>query len=272
MYESDKDFRAIGDLAPVLLCAAGPDKRCTFFNRRWLDFTGRTPMEQMASGWTGSVHPEDLKRCTAIYSESFDNRVEFTVEFRVRRADREYRSMLATGAPHYSPAGVFAGYVICCTDVTDIRLDQDDAVDHQKSANIGEAHAGSVLLVEDEEGLRFAVANLLRRKGFRVAEAAEGSAAIHVLRKRTGAIDAILLDLTLPGMSSRDVIAEAGRIRPDAKIILTSAYSRERAARELSTPQVKAFIRKPYQIGELIRVISHVTSPAAATVSAPGRF
>jgi PAS domain S-box-containing protein len=272
MCESDKDFRAIGDLAPVLLCAAGADKRCTFFNRRWLDFTGRTPAEQLASGWTGSVHPEDLKRCTAIYSESFDRRVEFTVEFRVRRADREYRSMLATGAPHYSPDGVFTGYVICCTDVTDIRIEQDDAADHRKSVSLGEPNAGSVLLVEDEEGLRFAVASLLRRKGFRVTEAAEGFAAVNVLRKKTGAIDAILLDLTLPGMSSRDVVAEAGRIRPDAKIIITSAYSRERAARELATPQVKAFIRKPYQIGELIRIISNVISPAAATVGAPGRY
>jgi PAS domain S-box-containing protein len=255
-----------------MLCTAGADKRCTFFNRRWLAFTGRTLAEQMASGWTGSVHPDDLKRCTAIYSGSFDRRVEFTVEFRVRRADREYRSMIATGAPHYSPDGKFAGYVICCTDVTDIRLEQDDAADHRKSVDIGEHHAGAVLLVEDEEGLRFAVANLLRRKGFRVTEAAEGSAAIDVLRKRTGAIDAILLDLTLPGMSSRDVIAEAARVRPDAKIILTSAYSRERAARELATPQVKAFIRKPYQIGDLIRVLSNVMSPAAATVGAPGRF
>jgi PAS domain S-box-containing protein len=272
MYESEKDFRTIGDLAPVMLCAAGADKRCTFFNRRWLDFTGRTLVEQLASGWTGSVHPDDLKRCTAIYSESFDGRAEFTVEFRVRRADREYRSMHATGAPHYSPAGTFAGYVICCVDVTDSRIEQDEAVDQQKSVRVSEPNAGSVLLVEDEEGLRFAVANLLRRKGFRVAEAAEGLAAVNVLRKKTGPIDAILLDLTLPGMSSRDVIAEAGRMRPDAKIILTSAYSRERAARELATPQVKAFIRKPYQIGELIRVISHVISPAAATVGAPGRF
>jgi PAS domain S-box-containing protein len=272
MCESDMHFRTIGDVAPVMLCAAGADKRCTFFNRRWLAFTGRTLAEQLANGWTGSVHPDDLKRCTIAYSESFDRRVEFTVEFRVRRADREYRSMLATGAPHYSPAGIFAGYVICCADVTDIRNEQDDAPLRKAPTGIGEAQAGSLLLVEDEEGLRFVVANLLRRKGFRVAEAPEGSVAIELFRKNSGAIDAILLDLTLPGMSSRKVIAEAARIRPDAKIILTSAYSRERAAVELEIPQVKAFIPKPYQIGELVRVIFDVMSPATATVGAPGRF
>jgi PAS domain S-box-containing protein len=271
MCESDKHFRTIGDMAPVMLCAAGADKRCTFFNRRWLAFTGRTLAEQLASGWTGSVHPDDLKRCTAAYSDSFDRRVEFTVEFRVRRADREYRFMLATGAPHYSPAGGFAGYAICCTDVTDARLEQDDAPVHAPSG-VGQAQGGSVLLVEDEEGLRFAVANLLRRKGFRVAEAPEGSVAIELFRQNSSAIDAILLDLTLPGMSSRRVIAEAARIRPDAKIILTSAYGRERAAAELEMPQVKAFIRKPYQIADLVRVLFDAMSPAVAMVGAPGRF
>ena len=272
MGESDRHFQTIGDVAPVMLCAAGADKRCTFFNRRWLAFTGRTMAEQLASGWTGSVHPADLKRCTAVYSESFDRRVEFTVEFRVRRADREYRSMLATGAPHYSSAGVFAGYVICCTDITELRLEHDDASGLNRPGATGEAHVGSVLFVDDEDGLRFAVSNLLRRKGFHVVEAPGGSVAIELFRKNHDSINAILLDLTLPGMSCRKVIDEAARVRPDAKIVLTSAYGRERAALELEMPQVKAFIQKPYQIEELVRVLFDVMSPAAAIVGAPGRF
>ncbi len=272
MCESERHFRTIGDVAPVMLCAAGADKRCTYFNRRWLVFTGRTVAEQLASGWTGSVHPDDLKRCTAIYSESFDRRVEFTVEFRVRRADREYRHMLATGAPHYSPAGVFAGYVICCTDVTELRLEQDDASVHHRPGAIREAHAGSVLLVDDEDGLRFAVSNLLRRKGFHVVEASCGSVAIELFRTNRDSIGAILLDLTLPGLPCRKVIAEAARVQPDAKIVLTSAYGRERAEAELEMPQVKAFIQKPYKIEELVRVLFDVMSPAAAIMGAPGRF
>ncbi|MGA7234976.1 MAG: response regulator [Bryobacteraceae bacterium] len=272
MCESDRHFRTIGDVAPVMLCAAGADKRCTFFNRRWLAFTGRTLAEQLASGWTGSVHPDDLKRCTTIYSESFDRRVEFTVEFRVRRSDREYRSILATGAPHYSNGGVFVGYVICCVDVTEIRLEQDEASVHNQPTAIGEAHAGSVLFVDDEDGLRLAVSNLLRRKGFHVMEAPCGSVAIEMFRKNRDSIDAILLDLTLPGMSCRKVIVESARVRPDAKIVLTSAYGRERAEAELEMPQVKAFIQKPYKIEELVRVLFDVMSPAAAIVGAPGRL
>jgi two-component system, cell cycle sensor histidine kinase and response regulator CckA len=117
--------------------------------------------------------------------------------------------------------------------------------------------APSVLMVEDESGLRLAVAGLLRRKGFCVMEAPEGAAAIELFRENSGRIDVILLDLTLPGISSLEVISETVRIRPDVKIILTSAYSRETAARELRVPQVKAFIRKPYQIGDLVEVLSN---------------
>ena len=58
-----------------------------------------------------------------------------------------------------------------------------------------------------------------------------------------------------PGMSSHEVIAEAQRIRPDVKVILTTAYSREMAAPSFAAPQVKAFIRKPYQINDLMNLL-----------------
>jgi CheY-like chemotaxis protein len=180
--------------------------------------------------------------------------------------------MLATGAAHYAPAGVFAGYVICCTDVTELRLEQDDASVHNRSGAIGGAHAGAVLLVDDEDGLRFAVSNLLRRRGFHVVEASCGSVAIELFRTNMDSIGAILLDLTLPGMPCRKVIAEAALVQPDAKIVLTSAYGPERAEAELEMPQVKAFIQKPYKIEELVRVLFGVMPSAAAIVGAPGRF
>jgi two-component system, cell cycle sensor histidine kinase and response regulator CckA len=505
MHKSEQHFRTIAEAAPVMLCATGADRRCTFFNQKWLAFAGRTLDEQLASDWTENIDPDDLARCTTLYSESFDRRQEFNSEFRLRRADGEYRRAAVAGAPLHAPDGGFAGYVICCTDVTDMRRGQDEALVHRNLESVGvlasgiahdfnnllgsilaeaelalsllsshcscaeevqrirnvairaseivrelmvyagqdkgcaepinlsllteemlsllrisitkhaklttdladdpppviaeaaelrqllmnlilnasdalgeaegeihvatssvwlnRAQAGndlapgnylrlaisdtgrgmpresqdrifdpyfttkrsgtglglgvvrrivrrcggaiqclsapgegtqfivllpcasraasdraitqapqpadplvvydsSVLLVEDEEGIRLAVANLLRRRGFRVTEAPDGSAAIELLRENKGAIDAILLDLTLPGMPSREVIAEAARIRPDVRIVLTSAYSRETAALELDALQVKAFIRKPYQLGELVRLLSDVMSPA----------
>ena len=77
-----------------------------------------------------------------------------------------------------------------------------------------DAATGAVLLVEDEEVLRKAVASLLQRRGFVVIEASDGAAAIGLLRTRHSEIDAILLDVTLPGISSREVFEEARLLRP----------------------------------------------------------
>jgi two-component system, cell cycle sensor histidine kinase and response regulator CckA len=505
MNEREKQFRSIADALPVMLWTAGPDKLCTFFNKRWLTFTGHTLESELALGWLGSVHPSDVARCSANYGTVFDLRGEFHFECRLRRADGEYRWMLASGAPQFSPGTVFAGYIGCCTDVSEVRLVRRQALIHKKLESIGHVAAGiahdfnnllativayaelaladrpphgasvtverihavairaseivrelmvyagrdegemtavdlsslveemlgllkvsitkqaklttdlaghpppvyaevaelrelvmnlilnaseavratggeirittspvavsaaesgselpagaymrlevsdtgggmspevqarvfepyfttkrsgsgiglsvarrivrryggtihcqsapgkgthfvvllpcasadlsrqaaaepqasgpplapgtTLLLIEDEEGLRIPVSTLLRQQGIRVIEAAGGNAAIEVLRSDANAIDAILLDLTLPDMSSNEVIAAASRIRPDIKILLTSAYSSRDAAGALAPPQVKGFIRKPYQFRELSRMLHELLAGSRA--------
>lgn len=118
-------------------------------------------------------------------------------------------------------------------------------------------------MVEDEEGLRMAIARLLRLEGFRVFEAADGSSAIALLRGHTNAIDAILLDLTIPGLTSKAVIGEAARLRPDVRIVLTSAYSQESAALELKADHVKGFVRKPYHVREVVQLLTDEISTTA---------
>jgi len=120
----------------------------------------------------------------------------------------------------------------------------------------GSANAKTILIVEDEDGLRLAVSVLLRRSGFRVIEAHDGSSAVDLLRIHSQTIDSILLDLTLPGVSSEQVIEEAARLRPDLRIFLTSAYSRRNGGPPFNAPQVKGFVRKPYQIRDLVRLLS----------------
>jgi two-component system cell cycle sensor histidine kinase/response regulator CckA len=118
---------------------------------------------------------------------------------------------------------------------------------------------GTVLLVEDEAPLRQAVSTMLRRKGFAVIEAGDGSAAVDHLHTDKDTINLILLDMTIPGVSSREVIAEARRVRPDIKVILTSAYSREMALHSINE-QVKGFIRKPFRLAELVQVLRDALS------------
>ena len=113
-----------------------------------------------------------------------------------------------------------------------------------------------VLIVEDEDALRQAVVRMLRNRRFDVLEAANGSKALSVLRERGEELRAMLLDMTLPGASSDEIIAEAGKAWPHIKIILTSAYSPEMLAARIIAPQVREFIRKPYRLGDLAKTLA----------------
>jgi two-component system, cell cycle sensor histidine kinase and response regulator CckA len=112
-----------------------------------------------------------------------------------------------------------------------------------------------VLIVEDENYLREAVAKVLRKTGYEVCEAADGDAAIDLLRANRGKIDVILLDMTIPGASSEEVVAEATKSNPDTRVILTSAYSQEMFADAVSAPQVRSFIRKPFRLADLVKTL-----------------
>jgi PAS domain S-box-containing protein len=119
LLEREERFRNLADTVPVMIWVTGPDKRFTFFNKAWLDFTGRTLEEEMGSGWAEGVHPDDLSRCIAGFSSSFDARQNFEIECRLRRADGEYRWLLCKGVPRFEPGGVFAGYIGSDMDITD---------------------------------------------------------------------------------------------------------------------------------------------------------
>jgi signal transduction histidine kinase len=126
----------------------------------------------------------------------------------------------------------------------------DDNRVFRLDASASLARRATILLVEDEEPLRLAIAKMLRRWGLEVIEAANGSAAIDLLRTRSGEIDLMLLDLTLPGASSQEVLTEAVA-QPKLKVVLTSAHSEEVAKPMMGLPLVRGFIRKPYKIADL---------------------
>jgi PAS domain S-box-containing protein len=481
----------MADTAPVMIWISGPDKLATFFNKGWLDFTGRGMEQELGYGWTAGLAPENRAECIRDYQAAFDTQIAWRGEWPLRRSDGEYRWMLCNGAPRFAPDGEFAGYIVSCSDISDLKsiqaaslarqkleslgvlaggiahdfnnllgsihakaeiaeaegptgafpaeeiqaikglsihaseivrqlmiyaghedsdselqdlsrlvqemldligislsksavlktdlakvlpavlgngpqiqqvvmnlvLNASDALDEKggvikvstsqtpggpvclevsdngpgistelqarifdpffttkfrgrglglavvlgivrahkgeielsstpgqgttfkvlwpaiessadalemasaaaASAGIGPVRMqrphGSILVVEDEEMLRVSVSKMLRKEGFAVIEAADGTAAIEALRDPQRDIDVILLDMTIPGAPSRSVAEEAGRIRPEVKVLLTSAYTREMAGPVGAASQVRGFIRKPFRLRELVDVL-----------------
>jgi PAS domain S-box-containing protein len=119
LRESEGRFRSLADTAPVLIWMAGADKLCTFLNKTWLDFTGRALEQDLGNGWVENVHPDDRKRCLDTYVGAFDAQHEFTMEYRLRRHDGQYRWVWDKGVPRRAPDGTFLGYIGCADDVTD---------------------------------------------------------------------------------------------------------------------------------------------------------
>ena len=119
LRESEARFRNMADTAPVFIWLADTEKRCTWFNKPWLDFTGKTLEQELGNGWAQGIHPEDFDQCWSIYSSSFDARQPFEMEYRLRRRDGEYRWALDHGIPRYAESGEFVGYIGSCIDVTD---------------------------------------------------------------------------------------------------------------------------------------------------------
>ncbi len=124
LRESEERFRNMADTAPVMIWVTGRDMGCIFVNRTWLEFTGRTMEQELGFGWAACVHPEDRDRNFEISKAAFDARQKFQVESRWRRADGEYRLVLCTGVPRFTPEGSFAGYIGSKIDITDLQSEK----------------------------------------------------------------------------------------------------------------------------------------------------
>jgi PAS domain S-box-containing protein len=101
----------------VLIWVSGKDKCCHWFNKTLLDFTGRTMAQAIGNGWLEGVHCDDLAQSIACYNSHFETRQPFTLEYRLKRYDGDYRWMLDTAVPRFDSDGGFAGYIGSCIDI-----------------------------------------------------------------------------------------------------------------------------------------------------------
>jgi len=121
LRESEERFRNVANTAPVLLWMSDTTRLCTYVNQPWLAFTGRSLEEELGNGWAEGVHPDDLEKCLNTYMASFDARRPFSMEYRHRRYDGEYRCILNIGVPRFTSSGDFEGYIGSAIDVTEMK-------------------------------------------------------------------------------------------------------------------------------------------------------
>jgi len=143
-----------------------------------------------------------------------------------------------------------------------VRTILDDTEESQAAVEemAGSLPGARVLIVEDEDFLREGVAKMLRRTGMEVLEVADGTSAVELLRDSGCGIDLVLLDMTIPGARSEEILEAASKARPDIRVVLTSAYSRDVIASAIDAPQVRGFIRKPFRVADLVKTLRKALS------------
>ena len=121
LRESESRFRHMADTTPVMVWMSDADARFNYFNKPWLNFTGRTLKQEIGRGWMEHIHPDDHARCIETYLNAFNERREFKMEYRVRGADGEYCWLLDNGVPRFSTAGEFFGFIGSRIDISDFK-------------------------------------------------------------------------------------------------------------------------------------------------------
>ena len=133
------------EAAPVLIWSAGLDQANDWFSPSWTAYTGRSVDDLLGNGWTRSVHPEDLDRCLGIRSTSFEAHVPFSLDFRLRRHDGEYRWMLDNGVPRFGANGAAIGYVGSCVDIHERKELEESLAERTQQLRLAERRQGQFL-------------------------------------------------------------------------------------------------------------------------------
>lgn len=117
----EQKFHTIANASPALFWMSDTSKGCNWFNQKWLEFRGRTLTQEVGSGWTEGVHPDDYDRCLEIYSGSFDRREPFSMEYRLQGRDGEYLWFIDQGIPRFDHKETFVGYIGSLLDITELK-------------------------------------------------------------------------------------------------------------------------------------------------------
>lgn len=151
LLESEERFRILADTAPLFIAMADETGNAVYFNKPWLEWTGQ-PMEKMRGlGWLRTLHPDDAPKFKQAFKSAFDRREPINEQYRFRRADGEYRWMLAVGAPRITPDGRFTGYFGTYTDFHELKQAEENLKKSEaRKAAIFESSLDAILTIDQE--------------------------------------------------------------------------------------------------------------------------
>jgi len=225
LIESEQRFRNIADNAPMMIAGSDAQGRATYFNRTWLDFTGRTLEQELGTGWTQGIHPDDREGSLSKMAASCEAGSACKVEYRVRRADGDYRLLTCSGVPQFAPDGALAGYIASLVDITDSRRAQEEIFDRQKLESMRVLTAG---IAHDFSNL---LGTILMQAELGEAEMASGSAPrdeISAIKSVATGASEIVRELMIYAGQDKPVreLVDLSRLLEETMPVLHSAVSR----------------------------------------------
>jgi len=153
LFESKERFRIMAETAPVMIWMAGTNGSRTYFNKNWLQFTGRSIKQDQGHGWTENLHSADYTRIIQKYENRFKAREPFTFVYRLRRQDGEYRWIMDNGVPRWNSNKTFAGYIGSCIDITNQKYSQEELQDLYLDME-DQAYAKNIQLTQTDAALQ----------------------------------------------------------------------------------------------------------------------
>jgi len=257
------------EAAPVLIWSAGLDQANDWFSPSWTAYTGRSVDDLLGNGWTRSVHPEDLDRCLGIRSTSFEAHVPFSLDFRLRRHDGEYRWMLDNGVPRFGANGAAIGYVGSCVDIHERKELEESLAERTQQLRLAERRQGQFLGMLSHE-LRNPLAPIANAAS--VLRTLEHTNPIlvrlrEILERQVGRLGHLieeLIDVTRAAQGQVTLVREQVSVESIVQAAVASSHDKLTGAGhrlEVDVPDERLFVRGDR--GRLAQALSHLIANAA---------
>ncbi len=118
--------------------------------------------------------------------------------------------------------------------------------------------SGTILLVDDENGVRMVTARMLEQLGYHVLLAPSGSRALEIYPREQDRIDLVILDMLMPGMGGVETFQKLKEVDPKVRVLLSSGYSLDGEAQQVMAAGARGFIQKPYRLANLSHKVAEI--------------